>query len=204
MPSKAIYQSFKDLAKAEIEDVDFCVRYHQGISEIAILAIHGGGIEPGTTEIAEATAGDRHSFYSFCGLKKSGNFILHITSKRFDEPQGVAIAGRANTIISIHGCGDSDSMILAGGRNVMLKDKIQKSLEKAGFQVKQSIRFPGLSPLNICNRCRSGAGVQLEICHGLRNRMFKKSLLRSDRDKTTEVFHRFVDTLKTAIEDDLI
>jgi phage replication-related protein YjqB (UPF0714/DUF867 family) len=200
MPSKAKYRSFKELASGEVEDVDYRIRYHEGKSNIAIMAIHGGGIEPGTTEIAEETAGDRHSFYSFSGLKKSGNFVLHITSRRFDEPQGLAIARQAETILSIHGCGDQNLMILIGGKDTQLKDKIQKTLHKAGFQSKPSVRFPGLSPLNICNRCRSGAGVQLEICYGLRIRMFE-SLLRSGRHKTTAVFHRFVDALKFAIDD---
>jgi phage replication-related protein YjqB (UPF0714/DUF867 family) len=200
MPSKTKYQSFKELAIGEIEDIDYRIRYRKGKSNIAIMAIHGGGIEPGTTELAEATAGDRHSFYSFSGLKKSGNFVLHITSNRFDEPQGLAIARQANTILSIHGCGDTDLMILMGGRDIQFREKIQKTLQKAGFQVNQSVRFPGLSPLNICNRCRSGAGVQLEICYGLRSRMFE-SLLRSDRHKTTPVFHRFVDALKLAVDD---
>jgi phage replication-related protein YjqB (UPF0714/DUF867 family) len=200
MPSKAKYQSFKELASGEVEDIDYRIRYREGKSNIAIMAIHGGGIEPGTTEIAEETAGDRHSFYSFSGLKKSGNFVLHITSRRFDEPQGLAIAEQAETILSIHGCGDQDSMILIGGKDTQLKDKIQKTLQKAGFQTKLSVRFPGLSPLNICNRCRSGAGVQLEICYGLRIRMFE-SLLRSGRHKTTAVFQRFVDALKFAIDD---
>jgi phage replication-related protein YjqB (UPF0714/DUF867 family) len=200
MPSKTKYQSFKELAIAEVQDIDYRIRYREGKSNIAIMAIHGGGIEPGTTEIADATAGYRHSFYTFSGLKKSGNFILHITSRWFDEPQGLAIARRAETILSLHGCGDQDLMILMGGKDIQLKDKIQKSLQKAGFQIKQSIRFPGLSPLNICNRCRSGAGVQLEICYGLRRRMFE-SLLRSDRHKTTTFFHRFVDALKLAIDD---
>jgi len=198
MPSKTKYQSFKQLALIEVEDVDYRIRCRQGASERLIMAIHGGGIEPGTTEIAEATAGDRHGFYSFSGLKKSGNFALHITSRRFDEPQGLAIAKNATTILSIHGCGDSDSIVLMGGRNTLLKDKIRKSLEKAGFQVKNSVRFPGLSPMNICNRCRSGAGVQLEISHGLRSRMFE-GLLRSQRNKTTGVFNQFVDALKQVI-----
>jgi phage replication-related protein YjqB (UPF0714/DUF867 family) len=201
MPGKTKYQSFRELAIAEVEGVDYRIRCRQGTSEIAIMAIHGGGIEPGTTEIAEATAAESHSFYSFSGLKESGNFVLHITSRRFDEPQGLAVARIANTIISIHGCGDSDSMVLMGGRDILLRDKIRKSLEKAGFQVKNSARFPGLSPMNICNRCRSGAGVQMEICHALRSRMFE-SLQRSERDKNTEVFHRFVNALKKAIEDE--
>jgi phage replication-related protein YjqB (UPF0714/DUF867 family) len=198
MVTKAKYHSFRELAENETENIDYRIRCREGASEMAIVAIHGGGIEPGTTEIADATAGDRHGFYSFSGLKKSGNFVLHITSRRFDEPIGLDIAERSKTVISIHGCGDSDSIVLMGGRNTLLKDKIRKSLEKAGFQVKFSVRFPGLSPMNICNRCRSGAGVQLEISHGLRSRMFE-GLLRSQRNKTTGVFHQFVDALKQVI-----
>lgn len=199
MPYKTKYRSFKTLASNECEGVDYCIECRHGTSEIAIIAIHGGGIEPGTSEIAEATAGELHSFYSFSGLKVSGNFSLHITSRRFDEPTGIDMVGGSDTVISIHGCGDTDSKILLGGRDIVLRDKIGKSLEKFGFQVKNSFRFPGLSPLNICNRCRSGAGVQLEICLGLRRVMFK-SLLRADRDKTTEVFQRFVDALKSVID----
>jgi len=200
MKNRKKYRSYRELAAFEVEGVDFRIRRRRGSSELAIMAIHGGGIEPGTTEIADAVAGDRHSFYSFSGLKKSENFVLHITSRRFDEPIGLAVAGEATFILSIHGCGDSNLMILLGGRNEALKEKIRNSLEKDGFQVKNSVRFPGLSPMNICNRCLSGAGVQMEICHGLRSRMFY-SLLRSERHNTTEVFNRFVTAVKKALEE---
>lgn len=43
-------------------------------------APHGGGIEPGTSEIADAIGGERGSFYTFGGLKSSGTADLHITS----------------------------------------------------------------------------------------------------------------------------
>jgi phage replication-related protein YjqB (UPF0714/DUF867 family) len=45
---------------------------------LAILAPHGGGIEPGTSELAEAVAGEGLSFYAFEGLKRSGNAVLHV------------------------------------------------------------------------------------------------------------------------------
>ena len=34
---------------------------------------HGGGIEPGTSEVADAIAGEEFSFYAFEGLKSSDN-----------------------------------------------------------------------------------------------------------------------------------
>jgi poly-gamma-glutamate hydrolase-like protein len=52
----------------------------------ALVAPHGGGIEPGTSELADAIAASDLSFYTFEGLKPSGNTDLHITSTRFDEP----------------------------------------------------------------------------------------------------------------------
>jgi phage replication-related protein YjqB (UPF0714/DUF867 family) len=91
-------------------------------------------------------------------------------------------------------------MVYIGGRNIVLKEKIVSLLENAGFQIAQSSRFPGLSSMNICNRCRLKAGVQLEICHGLRARMFE-GLKRNQRDKTTAIFWQFVNTLKQAIVD---
>ncbi|MFO8083844.1 MAG: poly-gamma-glutamate hydrolase family protein [Desulfobacterales bacterium] len=198
MADKAKYQSFKMLAEKEAENVDYRIRWRQGTSEIAIMAIHGGGIEPGTTEIAEAIAGGHHSFYTFSGLKTSGNAVLHITSRRFDEPTGLSMAKNAATIITIHGCLEKGRFIYIGGRSTALKNKIATSLKQAGYQIDKSSRFPGLSPTNICNRCRYKAGVQLEIAYGLRIQMFK-SLKRHQRDKTNEIFHRFVDAVKEII-----
>ncbi len=200
MPGRSKYQSFRALEKNEKKGVDYRIRWREGTPGIAIMAIHGGGIEPGTTEIAEAIAGSRHSFYTFSGLKKTENAVLHITSRRFDETIGRSIAKKAATIITIHGCRENGSMVYIGGRNSELKENMVSSLHKAGFQIAQSSQFPGLSSMNICNRCRLKAGVQLELCHGLRARMFE-GLKRNQRDKTTAIFWQFVNSLKQAIVD---
>lgn len=50
------YRSYDNLCRNEVEDRDFRIRFRHGTSGIAIVAPHGGGIEPGTTEIAEAIA----------------------------------------------------------------------------------------------------------------------------------------------------
>ena len=55
-------------------------------SDVAVVAIHGGKIEPGTSELARAVARDDHPFYLFEGLKPQGNRDLHISSGRFDDP----------------------------------------------------------------------------------------------------------------------
>ena len=64
-----------------------------------ITAIHGGGIEGGTSEVALAVAGYHpatfltatdalglHDFWMFEGLLSSGNTRLHVTSTNYDEP----------------------------------------------------------------------------------------------------------------------
>ena len=80
------YRSFRELARREPKEGAYLIEYRRGASGIAVMAIHGGGIEPGTTEIAEAVAGRDHSFYSFTGIKPEGNWRLHISSRLFDEP----------------------------------------------------------------------------------------------------------------------
>ncbi len=194
------YRSFKQLVLNETEGIDYRVRTRAGFSGIAIMAIHGGGIEPGTTEIAEAVAGQSHTFYTFSGLKDKGNASLHITSSRFDEPTGLEIAKTAWITVSFHGCSHRGLSVFLGRKNSTLKSIICKSLEKAGFKIAESAKFPGTNPLNICNRCRCGTGVQLEISAGLRSIMFNQ-LNCSRQRKPTGIFTRFVDAFQSAIDD---
>jgi phage replication-related protein YjqB (UPF0714/DUF867 family) len=51
--------------------------------EFAVIAPHGGAIEPGTTEVAEAIAGDRFSFYTLEGVKTRDNKRLAHCKRTF-------------------------------------------------------------------------------------------------------------------------
>ena len=192
------YPSFADLQTNEIFGTDYRIRVQYGRSGIAILAIHGGGIEPGTSEIAEAVAGEWHTFYTFSGIKPSGNARLHISSRKFDEPLGIAIAGRARSVIAIHGCKDRKEMTYLGGRHHQLKQEIKRKLTAAGFPTKDGVRFPGANPKNICNKSRSAMGVQLEISMGMRLRFFE-DIGRLYRKRATPCFWAYVDALQQAI-----
>jgi phage replication-related protein YjqB (UPF0714/DUF867 family) len=194
------YKNYEDLKQHEREGEDYVVILREDNSRIAVIAPHGGGIEPGTVEIAEWVAGAEHNFYAFKGIKKKGNAVLHITSNRFDEPEGVRIANNADVAVSIHGYHGSDDIVYIGGKNQDLKLKIMHMLNKAGFHAEIS-KKPGLRgrhPENICNLCRTGEGVQLEISRGLRDRMFENLGRRSWRKKTV-LFFKFVDTLREAL-----
>lgn len=194
------YGNFEELKNEEIEGRDFQINFRKGYTGIAILAPHGGGIEPGTSEIADKVAGEDHCFYSFEGWKRKGNFELHITSRHFDEPIANRVTTTAKTAVAIHGCNGDEKVVFIGGRNLDLKNKIQKALEEAHFPVMESPKFPGTNPLNICNRNRSGKGVQLEISAPLRCTMFE-NLTRPERKTTTKSFTDFVEALRKGLTD---
>lgn len=194
------YANYDDLKRNEIIGEDYVILSRAGNSRIAVIAIHGGGIEPGTVDLADFVAGAEHTFYAFKGIKKKGNAVLHISSTRFDEPEGITIAENAKIVVSIHGYHDKGDLVFVGGRNQNLKERICYVLEKAGFnsEISEKEGLHGQHPENICNRCLSGEGVQLEISRGLREKMFD-SLDRRSLRKRNKLFFRFVETLREAL-----
>jgi phage replication-related protein YjqB (UPF0714/DUF867 family) len=195
------YSSFNQLGTYEQAGVDYRVRWRIGNSRIAILSIHGGEIEPGTSRIADAIAGSEHTFYALEGLKKGGNRALHITSTLFDEPTALEIVCCSEIIISIHGCAEMDQVVYVGGRDLDLRQRIQSHLHKAGFKATDSLnpRFVATDLANICNLCCHGMGVQLEISRGLRSQMFR-NLTPEGRKYPTEIFFSFTRAVRDAIE----
>lgn len=194
------YGSFAELAKIETQRRDFCVRLRDHPGTTVIIAIHGGGIEPGTSEVAEAIAGEDFSFYAFEGIKETDNGDLHITSTRFNEPLCIALVTESPRAISIHGECSDEKVVFLGGRDAEMRDRLCSSLKASGFTVEthRNPELPGCHEANICNRGRSGSGVQLESSKGLR-RSFFQSLLRSGREVKNENFDRFVAAVRQVI-----
>ena len=56
MPNK--YTNYDELRQNERENVDYAIFHRGADSQIAVMAPHGGGIEPGTIDIADAMAGN--------------------------------------------------------------------------------------------------------------------------------------------------
>ena len=196
----SLYRSFKELSNNETAGSDYRIDHRQGDSGIAIMAIHGGKIEPGVTPIADAVAGQHHSYYSFIGMKKNGNKALHITSVKFDEPLALSIASKSRTVLTIHGCRNRQPIVYIGGLNASLKTRIARILNNKGFTVNNAAHLPGINRLNICNRGLSGEGVQLEISSGLRYRLYGKNPTQNGRLILTPVFKRFVATIRSALD----
>jgi phage replication-related protein YjqB (UPF0714/DUF867 family) len=200
---RGAYASFDDLKASEAEGRDFQITVQQRDSGVAVVAIHGGGIEPGTSEIAAALAGDDHALYCFEGIKPSGNRVLHLPSVRFDEPRATALVIRADTVVAIHGCRESHPVVYIGGLDADMSRWMIDNLRHAGFPARKSRRpgLGGIHPNNICNRGRSGRGVQVEISAGLRREMITAGHHRSGH-QGTERFPRFVALLRIALAAD--
>ncbi len=171
--SRDRYGNFAALARAEREGIDFRVRVKNRNSRVTVIAPHGGRIEPGSSEIAEAIAGEDHNFCCFEALKLSGNHDLHITSTYFDEPRCVALVTAADVVIAVHGYASSERAVYMGGLDRPLRDAIAAEFEKRGFRTDNAgkPRLAGASPQNICNRGRRGKGVQLELSRSLRDEL---------------------------------
>lgn len=192
------YLNYGLLEASEQEGVDYRIHVCRRPSGVAVMALHGGDIEPGTSEVASAVASHGHSLYLFEGTKDRGNRHLHLASTRFDEPHAVRIALESETVVTIHGCAEKGAKVLLGGLHIPLVSRVRNALGSAGFQVEARAGLQGLHPQNLCNRGRSGGGVQLELSSGLRKTLFL-DLTRSGRRWTTTVFDRFVETLSSAL-----
>jgi len=187
------YVNYKQMSKNEQLNKDYRINWRKGKTNSVIIAPHGGSIEPGTTEIADAVAGREHSFYSFVGIKPTGNSDLHITSTSFDELHGLNLVKKSTNVLALHGCGGDEEIVYLGGLDITLKEKIQNALARAGFKTGEhsNLKLLGINRYNICNQGKSGQGVQLELSARLRKEMFF-SLKAKDRNKTTPLFDTFV------------
>ncbi|MEU6475297.1 poly-gamma-glutamate hydrolase family protein [Streptomyces sp. NPDC047017] len=202
-----LYSSYAALAGAQIEGIDYQRTWRSSpISTLLHLAIHGGGIEQGTSELASAAAGDVHDFYTFQGVKSANNGDLHITSTRFDDPQALSLTQGATHVISWHGAAGAAPVTNLGGLDYTLRDRIGQSLSEAGFAVQvANEEIDGNDLANICNKGLRGVGVQLEISTAQRQAFFLNGdLSRTNRDNMTSVFGAYVTAVTGAIAKALV
>ena len=184
------YADFASLAAAHEEGREYRIRVEDRGAPVVVLAPHGGTIEPETDTLAEAIAGDDHSFYAFEVLIPSAQDDFHITSHRFDEPRALALVGASRRAVALHGRRDDGTRtVWLGGRDSVLRDRIGEALRAAGFDAAPNPRLPGVHETNICNRTRTGQGVQLELPRSLRHELADSPAL----------FERFVAAVRAAL-----
>jgi phage replication-related protein YjqB (UPF0714/DUF867 family) len=192
------YSNFSNLNKTEKES-DFEIISKEGkINEVAIIAIHGGKIEKGTSEIAEVLARNNYSFYTFKGKKKSNNFKdLHIKSTNFNEPKALSLVIKSKYTISIHGTGKSK--IIIGGHDDKIVKYIEKKLSSNGYELGKDNNMDASNKNNICNKNALGKGVQIEIPNKLRNKMFA-DYKKPNIDNATKIFYTFINIIDECIK----
>lgn len=192
------YESFEELCEHAVEGRDFRIRTASRPGQVAVVAPHGGGIEPGTSELAEGIAGTALSFYAFEGTRPNDNRDLHITSTRFREVRCDDLVAASPLVITVHGEDSDDEAVFIGGLASEMLRAVGESLKAAGFSVQRHANpaLQGESRDNICNRGARRQGVQLELSSGLRSTFFE-GLTRRGRRKTTDRFAAFVEAVRS-------
>jgi len=207
--------NMKDKYNSFLELKDSCpksckVEYDLKTTSFLIFTPHGGGIEPGTTEICKWFNMNSYSYYSFTGIGTNCK-ELHITSTRFDEPKLGKILSKHQSAISFHGMTDYKKRkykadIFLGGLDRPLINSLEEKLKASGFTVTTFKEHPtsslaAMNPNNVTNKCRGKQGVQIELSASIRKSFFIGNYrLKNERSKTTERFERFCKLIKEIIE----
>lgn len=181
-----------------------------------VMAIHGGGIERGTSEIALAVAGYHpntlatsvdglglHDFWVFEGLLPSDNRKLHVTASHYDEPIATELVQNARRCISLHGCLDSQAngKIQIGGLDLELRDIVLEELTIAGIpaEITTNKMLRGESPDNIANKTKILGCVQLEMGTSYRSSLFDTNTQPKRKKTTNPQFWLLVGALRKAM-----
>ncbi|AYP68823.1 replication protein [Bacillus phage vB_BpsM-61] len=199
-----LYPDYETLAANEVKGVDYDVRtYPVKGSKILAIAPHGGGIEPGSSELVQGLH-ERFKFsgYDFDALKSSDNWQLHITSVNFNEPEAIRMNKDMFSSIALHGYSGESSNTYVGGLDHEMREIVTTELRNAGFTVSNDppIGIAGLGATNIVNRNRRGKGVQLELSTAQRRSFFKDgNISRSNRINRVQAFYDYVNALGKAM-----
>lgn len=202
-----LYTSMTELMEDTEEGSDWELNYNNNQSNALIAAIHGGNIEPGTTEVAKlaATKG-AYNYYSFQGIRSTNNANLHVTSVNFDEPIIEDMQQQVSNSVMIHGANGEAPIVYIGGKDDALKASIEEQLELKEFDVQTSpSHLEGEADENIANKNNQGAGVQLELTTGLRQSFFNNQDLtmnsRQDQSNWSFAMYDFAQAIQTAIHE---
>ena len=187
------YRSFAELAAAE-DPSSYTVKTNVVGSNTTILAIHGGGIERGTSEVVKALGGSgKYNTYSFEGLKAADNGSLFIKAINFDEPTAISLVNKSDYTVSVVGAAGDDEVTYIGGQNKLLAELIRLHLTAKGYNVKTlniQDRIAGVMDSNIVNKNKlfnnsyQLGGVQIAISKGLRDKLATDSGTLNDYSGT--------------------
>ncbi|MFG2848020.1 poly-gamma-glutamate hydrolase family protein [Kitasatospora sp. NPDC048296] len=220
-----------------VEGVDYGRRYRRHLIDdqspqgrepfirTTVIALHGGGIEGGTSELCLAVAGYHPAdlaptpaagpvcdFWMFEGLRSSNNRALHVTSTHCDDGVARAMCAGSLNVLSLHGCTTARDgqeagaqAVLVGGLNPAFRQYLMEEFAAAGVRAVTASgeeELAGVSPENICNRSLLGMGAQVEMTPELRAAMFApgKTTRAEAAANTLPLFWSFTSAVRTAIQ----
>jgi phage replication-related protein YjqB (UPF0714/DUF867 family) len=180
------YAGFAELS-ARVPAGSFVISLRDCGSEVAVLAPHGGSIDPGTSEIALAIAGDDLSWYLFEGRKTAGVERLRLPSTRFDEPFGLALAESVRAVVVVQALRVSVDAVHVAGGDEPLAASVAKALAGAGFEARHAPAADledapdeeagARVPRRLCDRGRR-PGIELQCGGILRRRLAVQAAAR--------------------------
>lgn len=171
------FSSMSQLMDETTEGSDWEITTTDRGSDVLVAAIHGGGIEPATSQLANLIASTGgYNYYSFQGVRPTNNNELHVTSTNYDEPIIQSMQSTANRTVTIHGALGTEPVTYIGGKDQSLISRVEDELSKAGFEVQESPNhLSGNSDNNIVNKNKRGEGVQLELTTAMRQSLFSNN-----------------------------
>ena len=199
------FNSMQELEKRTTENEDWKIITRNRNSNVSILAIHGGGIEPATTELAcmIADEGD-YNYFTFEGLRSKGNQELHVTSTHYDNEEAMNLVTDSSQAIIIHGCEGDENIAYIGGKDERLKSSIIKELNNIGIKATEApSHISGEQDNNIVNCTAKGMGVQIELTTSLRKAFFKNNKTnrksREEKSNWDKLMYDFAKAIQCAI-----
>jgi phage replication-related protein YjqB (UPF0714/DUF867 family) len=193
-----------------------------------ILAPHGGGIEPGTSELCLAVAGYHpanlpqtppagvtYDYWMFEGVREDDNRLLHVTSTGCDDDMAVSLCAGSLNALALHGFSpkppdfsEDEQVVLVGGAIPdstpnPLRDYLLAGLCDAHFDARVPAghgELDGNASCNLVNRTMLGMGAQLELSTPLRDAMFTENTRPRRKHTTTQLFWTFVAVCRDAID----
>ncbi|HEV8415539.1 MAG TPA: poly-gamma-glutamate hydrolase family protein [Bryobacteraceae bacterium] len=202
------------LQRGHVLGRDFRVAFGDSkIEHCLLVAPHGGGIEPGTSEILRAVVEvGGWAWYEFAGFLRKGNKeALHISSSRFDEPTLKSMLPQAGFVVTFHGASESlEPIVFVGGKWKLGRQTIAESIN-AAFKEHEiratdavdrvdAARLRGLDDSNITNLGRRAEGVQLEFSRGARNLLFPPDSSREARGRRSAELRPLAASINAAIK----
>ncbi|MFC9505396.1 poly-gamma-glutamate hydrolase family protein [Streptomyces sp. NPDC057002] len=170
------YPYYRALAAAKTLGIDYDIKNTYGVGDyLGHIAIHGGAIEPPTSQLAQYCA-DGGAYYSFEALSDLTAPDLALPPTTFDEPFCLVNVGNSARTISWRGVEDqreAEEVTYVSGLDDVLVSLVIQELNASGFVTDTPpLRFEGSDPQNITNKNKLRAGVQLDLTRSLRKTFY--------------------------------